>query len=112
MMRCLTLYVARRCYRESSILSRSPQALAVLRRRPLVSRRARVRSLGAWLGQQGHLTQSAFSRRDAPPCGRAEPMSVHLTFTQLWFLTPLSFAWAKPIVVKMGIASTHYPVSP
>jgi hypothetical protein len=53
-LRCLTPSVARRCYRESSILSRSPQALAVFRRRRLVTRRARARCLVAWLGQQGH----------------------------------------------------------
>jgi hypothetical protein len=34
-LRCLTPSVARRCYRESSVLSRSPQALAVFRREAL-----------------------------------------------------------------------------
>jgi hypothetical protein len=34
-------------------------------------------------------------------------MRVHLSFTRMVPDT-LSFAWAKPIVVKMGIASTHY----
>jgi hypothetical protein len=30
------------------------------------------------------LTQDAFSRRDAQPCGRAGPSRVHLTFTRAW----------------------------
>jgi hypothetical protein len=34
-LRCLTSSVARRCYRESSILSRSTQAFGVLRREAL-----------------------------------------------------------------------------
>jgi hypothetical protein len=53
-LRCLTPSVARRCYRESSVLSRSPQALAVLRRRRLVNRRARARRHTTGLGQHGH----------------------------------------------------------
>lgn len=39
-------------------------------------------------------------------------MRVHLSFTRTLAPDTLSFAWAKPIVVKMGIASTHYLVSP
>jgi len=46
------------------------------------------------------------------PCGRAEPIRVHLTFTRMWAPDTLSFAWARPIVVRMGIAATHYPVRP
>jgi hypothetical protein len=68
--RCLTPSVARRCYRESSSSRVRHQALAVFRRRRLVSRRARANRLVAWLGQQGHLTQDAFNWRDAQPCGR------------------------------------------
>jgi hypothetical protein len=87
-LRCLTPSVARRCYRESSVLSRSPQALAVLRRRRLVNRRARARCRATGLGQHGHLTQDAFDWRDARPCGRVKPMRVHLTFTRAWLRTP------------------------
>jgi hypothetical protein len=73
--------------RELHPLAFAPSAF-VLRRRRLVSRRARVRCHAAWLGQQGHLTQDAFSRLDAQPCGRAKPIRVHLTFARDWLPHP------------------------
>jgi hypothetical protein len=76
--------------RELHPLAFAPSARASCEAKRLVSRRARARSHAAWLGQQGPLTQDAFSRREAQPCGRAKPSHVHLTFTCAWLAHPFA----------------------